>query len=118
MEQRGWYEPPPGGFGPPGPPFEPPAPRYCPQALASFTLGVLTLPSCCCSVLAWPLAIAAVVLGLVALDHVRRDPREWKGGGLAVAGIVAACVGLLVQLVGFFLLFDNGMCTRYLGSFF
>lgn len=117
--QHPGYAPPPGGFGPPGGPFEPPAPQFNPMAITSMVLGILSMPTCCCGFLGAPLAIAALVLGLVSLDKIRRDPQSWKGGGMAIAGIVTGGGGLLFELAAFFMAFDDAVRSRWcFGSFF
>ena len=109
-------------LGPPGPfiepAFEPGGARVSPQAVASFVLGALSLPSCCCSFIGSPMAIAAIVLGFVSLASIRRDPSAWRGSALAVLGIVVGSIGLLLQLVAFFLMFDDALTARYFGSYF
>jgi hypothetical protein len=90
--------PPPGGFGLPGAPFEPVIPRLHPLAIASMALGILGLPCCCCGVLGLPLAIAALVLGIVSAARIRNEPQAWKGSGMAVAGILTGSLGILLTL--------------------
>jgi uncharacterized membrane protein len=42
-------------------------------------------------------SIAGIVLGTIALEQIKRDPRD--GYGLAVTGIVIGVAGLVVTLV-------------------
>ena len=116
--EPGSFAPPPGGFGPPGAPFEPPGAKLDPLAIASMMLGVLSMPCCCCGFLGAPLAVGALVTGFVALGHVRRDPLAWRGGGLAIAGIAAGGMGLLLEFLAVFMAFDDALRARYIGSFF
>jgi hypothetical protein len=81
-------------------------------------LGVLSLPCCCCGFLGAPLAMTALATGLVGMDRIRRDPRSWRGGVLAVIGIATASLGLILQLLAAFMAFDDSLRARYIGSFF
>ena len=112
----GGYGPPPGGFGPPGAPFAPMGPRYHPLAITSMVLGILSIPTCCCGFLGVPLAIASLVVGTISLGKIRREPEVWKGGGMAVAGIVTAGVAILLAIGALFTTFDDSLRTRYMGS--
>jgi hypothetical protein len=112
------YGPPPGGFGPPGAPIGPPTAQFNPLAITSMILGILSIPTCCCGFLGTPLAIAGLVLGVVAMGKIRSEPQAWKGGGMAIAGIVTASIGILLALAALFTTFDDALRTRYLGSYF
>ena len=112
------YGPPPGGFGPPGAPFSPMGPRFHPLAITSMVLGILAIPTCCCGFLGVPLAIASLVLGLIGLGKIRREPQVWKGGGMAIAGIVTAGIAILLAVGALFTTFDDALRTRYMGNHF
>src|SRR5688572_16835346 len=92
--------PPPNPYGPPGAPPPPPQFAYgMPQmpympmrtpgtAIASLICGIAGVPfSCCCMLISGPLAIAAIICGIVALSKVKAEPQVYKGKGLAIAGI-------------------------------
>lgn len=67
------------------------------SAVASLALGVLSI----LALLDWWLAlipIAGVILGLVALRKIHKQPEEYTGRGVAIAGIV---LGTLFWLGGF-----------------
>jgi Domain of unknown function (DUF4190) len=81
-------------------------------------LGILALPSCCCGLLGGPLAIAALVTGIVSMRKIRGQPMVWKGDGMAIAGIVTGGVAMLLAFAAFFTTFDDVLRTRYIGSFF
>jgi hypothetical protein len=104
------YGPPPGGFGP----QMPVGPQFNPLAITSMVLGILSIPSCCCWFAGAPLAIAGLVLGVVGLQKIRANPQTWRGGGMAVAGIVMASIGILLALGALFTTFDDALRNRYM----
>lgn len=93
---------PPPGYGPPvgypsfgyGAPYSGGYGRPRPQtnrlAIASLVVSII-------GVLAWPLSIIGIALGVVALNQVRRTGAE--GYGLAVAGIAAGAITLVIGLI-------------------
>jgi hypothetical protein len=72
-------------------------------AIVSLISGILGLP--CCSLLI-P-SLLAIVLGVVARGKASKDPGNYGGSGLAIAGIITGILGLLggiVYLIWLFLL--------------
>jgi hypothetical protein len=67
-------------------------------AITSMVTGILAVPACCCWPVAMPLSITAVVTGIMALGKIKANPHLFKGGGMAIAGIICASVSLLVTL--------------------
>jgi hypothetical protein len=65
------------------------------MALASLVLGIISVPTCGCVGVG---ALAAIVLGILALSRANRDPRAYGGTGLAIGGIAAAAVSLLLAI--------------------
>jgi type IV pilus assembly protein PilA len=63
-------------------------------AVASLVLGILSLPTIG---LLGVGAMAAIVLGVVALVKARKAPEEYGGSGFAVAGILLAALSILVM---------------------
>ncbi|HEX4627834.1 MAG TPA: DUF4190 domain-containing protein [Gemmatimonadales bacterium] len=96
-------------------PLGPAGPQVNPLAVASMVLGILSIPACCCWFTSAPLAIAGLVLGIVSLQKVRASPQAWRGGGMAIAGIVTASVGILLALAALFTTIDDGLRSRYMG---
>ena len=84
--QPNYYTPPPGQPPPAG------------LAVASMVCGIVSIPLLCFWPVSIPLAIVAVVLGLIARGQVRRGTAG--GGGMAVAGIVCGAIPLVIVLVG------------------
>jgi len=100
--------PPPGGFGVP-PPYgyggPPMGPMMMPEpqkglAIASLVCGILAIPTtCCCSALSLPLAVAAVVMGGIAISKANRSPQTHGGKGMAVGGLVTGICGVVFAIV-------------------
>ena len=61
------------------------------KAVASLVLGILSL---FCNILA---GLPALIVGLLALRDIGRSRGRLGGNGLAIAGIVSACVGTLLS---------------------
>lgn len=100
LDLPGRYQPPPAPYNPPSPferGWQPPPPPFSasgPQtgqqnlAVTSMVLGIvsMTIGWCCYfGVLTGPIA---VVLGIVALNQIKSDPKRYSGKGMAIAGIV------------------------------
>jgi hypothetical protein len=79
-------------------PPAPPPPETNGKAKASLALGIagfVAFPVVC--------SVLAIVLGQVAREEMARRPHE-TGAGLATAGIVLGILGLIVGLIGAFVL--------------
>jgi hypothetical protein len=70
-----------------------------PMALVSLILGIVSLPGHFCCYLGWPLGIAAIVLGIVSLTKIKKEPQRYSGAGMAWGGIASAAVGFLLILL-------------------
>jgi len=68
-------------------------------AVASMVLGILWI--------FWIGSILALIFGLVARKQIRE--RNQGGGGMAVAGIVLGCIGIVLFLIPFFVGFFKGV---------
>lgn len=66
-------------------------------SIASMVCGILSLTCCCASIFGLILAVAAVVLGIIALRN------KYDGKGMAIAGIITGGIGFLIS--GIMLLF-------------
>jgi hypothetical protein len=88
-------------------------PRVNPLAIVSMILGIVSIPGCCCWFASGPMAVAALVLGIIGMNKIRSSPHEWKGGGMAIAGIVCASIGLILSLVAIFSTIDDQLRGRY-----
>lgn len=92
-----------GSAGLPGPPgtwapgYQPgyavPYRRNNGLSIASMATGIASLVFCGFGVV---LSVVALVLGIVGLQQVNKDPSQ-QGKGFAIAGIVCGLIGLLLQ---------------------
>lgn len=62
-------------------------------AIASMICGIISILCCCLTWVSLILAIAAVVLGIIALRY------QYDGKGMAVAGIVTGGIGIFIWLI-------------------
>jgi hypothetical protein len=90
-------------------------PRFNPLALASMVLGIVSIPGCCCWFFGAPMAVAGLVLGFVSMGKIRSNPQMFKGGGMAIAGIVCSGAGLMLDLVAIFSTIDDNLKRQYGG---
>lgn len=108
----GWAPPPDGGFGagPPGgyaqPGFggAPPGgigggPKTESMALASMICGIVSIPAMFCCYAGVPLAIVAIVLGIIGIGNVNKEPQLYEGKGMATAGIITGAFSLLLVVM-------------------
>lgn len=65
------------------------------MAITSLVLGVLSIPTLGCLGIG---ALLSVVLGIVALTRANREPHVYGGKGLAIGGIAAGALSLLVAI--------------------
>lgn len=89
---------------PPGQPMsysQPPQQKSVGLAVASMVLGILSVVMCCLWFLSIPMAILAIVMGVIARGKATRG--EAGGGGMATTGIVCGVIGLLIWIMLFLL---------------
>lgn len=65
-------------------------------AITSLVLGIISIPT---FGLLGVGAIAAIVLGAIALDRIRKEPAVYGGKGMAIAGIITSVASLLLIAV-------------------
>ncbi|MCX6377106.1 MAG: DUF4190 domain-containing protein, partial [Armatimonadetes bacterium] len=68
---------------------EPPPPRTSGLAVASLVLGILVVT-----------ALPGLILGIIALVQIGRNPQRLKGRGLALAGTIVSAVMILPAIIG------------------
>lgn len=97
----------PGVWQPPPPPYSPPATnKHLSQglAMASMITGIVGLLAGGCF---GPLpGVAALIMGLVALSQIKKDPEKFGGKPFAIAGVAigAVSIAFYVMLLLWFLL--------------
>lgn len=98
MGPPGAQMPPPVGFGGPGGFGQQPSNGL---AIASLVCGIAALPStCCCSMLSLPLAIAACVMGGIAMSKANSQPEIYGGGkGMAIGGLICGILAIISSVV-------------------
>ena len=65
-------------------------------AVASLVLGIISIPTLGLLVVG---AITALVLGIIALRRIKKEPAVYGGKGMAIAGIITSVVSLLLIAV-------------------
>jgi hypothetical protein len=86
------------GQPPMGPGFGPPNSSNG-LAIGALVTGILAIPTtCCCSLGSLPLAIAACVMGGLALSKVKAQPHLYGGKGMALAGLICGIVAVLMSI--------------------
>ncbi len=68
----------------------PQQPKRMGLAIAALVCGIVGLAAC------FPLAAVGLILGIVALVKANREPSEYGGKGLAIAGICTGGLGIVV----------------------
>ena len=105
------YPPPPpaqaGGYPPPASGYPPPASGYPGAAPAAGTNG-LAIASLVCSVVGVVCGIGSIlgiVLGIIAMNQIKRTGQG--GRGLALAGIIVGAVLLALGVIGYIIYFSS-----------
>ena len=62
-------------------------------AIGSMVCGIISILCCCLTWVSLILAIAAIVLGIIALKY------QYDGRGMAIAGIVTGGIGIFIWLI-------------------
>jgi hypothetical protein len=69
-------------------------------AIGALVCGILSIPGgCCCSFLSVPLSIAAIVMGIIAMNKAKASPMTHGGKNMAIAGLVCGGVGIVAIIV-------------------
>ena len=89
----------PGAWQPPPPPYSPAINKQASQglAMASMIVAIVGVVSAGCF---GPLpGIAALIMGLVALSQIKREPDKYGGKPLAIAGVAIGAVSVAFYLL-------------------
>ena len=97
---------------PASPAMRPPAPLVRTHGLAAASL-VCAVVGCGCPVLP---AMLAIMFGVIAATAIQRQPEQYTGRGLALAGIVLGVLLLVLQVLGFVLLYTFGLAEDYISA--
>jgi hypothetical protein len=65
-------------------------------AIVSLVCGILGL---CCGLL----SIVALITGFLQRSNISKDPNQYGGGGLAIAGMILGGIGIVLMIISFFL---------------
>jgi hypothetical protein len=68
-------------------------------AIGALVTGILAIPGACCCYSSVPLGIAAIVMGVIAMNKAKQSPLTHGGRGMAIAGLSCGIVGLLVTIL-------------------
>ncbi len=110
-------------MAPPPNPYAPPPPAgygygYAPGYRPVRTNG-LAVASLVLGIVGWALcgvgSIVAIVLGLVARNQIRASGGQEAGDGMATAGVILGCVGLVLFVVAVIVTASNGSSSGSLG---
>jgi len=68
-------------------------------AVTGLVLAMLSLCCCCCCPYGLPLNAIALILSIIGLVQIRSHPEIYHGQGVAITGIVASLLSILLSLV-------------------
>lgn len=90
-------------------------------AIASLVLGIVGIvltffSGGICAIVVPITSIIGIVLGVKARGTIKKNPREFKGGGMAMAGIIINAILLVLGILG--ILFWVLYMVLYLGFLF
>jgi hypothetical protein len=76
------------------------APRNNPLAIAGLVLGIVSLPfGFCCMCYGLPFNIVGLVLSIVALVQINREPQIERGTPMAIVGVVLSVFSIIATFV-------------------
>ena len=86
-------------------------------AITSMITGILAPITCCCQFVSAPLAVTALITGIIAIGKIKNNPGMFKGGGMAIAGIICGGLGIVLTLIGIFTTIDENLRSQYGGGY-
>lgn len=79
-----------------------------PLAIASLACGIAGIVlGWCCNLIGLPLSIAAIVMGIIAMNRIGAHPDQYRGKGMALAGTIIGAAALILAIL--FIVFGIGM---------
>jgi lysylphosphatidylglycerol synthetase-like protein (DUF2156 family) len=101
--------PPPPGYPPGAYPGHQPPPAQGGSvglAIASMICGIISLICFCAWYISMPLAIIAIILGVIAKNQAERG--QAGGRGMALAGLICGSIGVLLAIIMLIIFFTAG----------
>ena len=72
-------------------------PKTNPLAIAGLVLGILSLPGACCCY-GIPFNIPGIVVSIIALTQIKKEPDKHGGKGMALAGLILSILGIVLAI--------------------
>ena len=72
-------------------------------AIGALVVGILAIPGACCCYSSVPLGIAAIVMGIIAMNKAKMSPETHGGRGMALGGLVCGSIGLAFTILAIIL---------------
>jgi hypothetical protein len=88
-----------------------------PLAITALVCGLVALPLCCCGYFGAPVPITAIICGIIGLNKIKAQPQLFKGTGFCIAGIVIGAVMILLDIAMIFSTIDDELRSQYGSSF-
>jgi hypothetical protein len=71
------------------------------KAIAALVLGIVSV--CIAAYLGVICGVIGLVLGILGMKEVDRNPQAVKGKGMAIAGVVLGSIGIVLQIIFLFI---------------
>ena len=68
-------------------------------AIGALVVGILAIPGACCCYSSIPLGIAAIIMGVIAMNKAKVSPETHGGRGMAIGGLVCGIVALAFTIL-------------------
>lgn len=95
--------------------------RAGPMAIVSLICGILSILCHCVpiagSFVGFVLSVAAIVLGILELNRIKKGQASTKGRGMSIAGIILGAAGILFGII-WVVIFSVASITGALGDIF
>ena len=72
-------------------------------AIGALVVGILSIPGACCCYSSVPLGIAAIVMGIMAMNKAKESPYTHGGRGMAIGGLACGIAGLAMTILAIIL---------------
>jgi hypothetical protein len=81
-------------------------------AIGALVTGILAIPGACCCYSSVPLGIAAIVMGVIAMNKAKASPQTHGGKGMAIGGLVCGIVALAFTVLALVLHMGTAMMDQ------